>query len=256
VTADQSARERVALEFARRVSRASPPVTPTDLRPLLEAGWDEDGIREICFVVAANVFHNRISTLPALPPETMEFASRWYVRFLRPLLARRLRPRRQRPAPGRLSADQCAGPFAAFVSALDGLPVASRLREVIDVAWRSEVLGRRAKALVLAVVSRGLGSRTAEAEATRLLDAEGMSRPEIDDVLANLAAPALDPVEAALVPFARETTSYRPAQIQRRARALRERLTPAEFVETIGIVALANAICRLDPAVELVPPSA
>jgi len=42
---------------------------------------------------------------------------------------------------------------------------------------------------------------------------------------------------------------YQPAGIQRRARAVRDRLTRPEFVEAVGVWVLANALCRLCPAV-------
>jgi len=47
------------------------------------------------------------------------------------------------------------------------------------------------------------------------------------------------------VPFTRETIWYEPAALQRRARALRDRLSPLEFLEAIGVASLANGLCRL-----------
>jgi hypothetical protein len=47
------------------------------------------------------------------------------------------------------------------------------------------------------------------------------------------------------VPFARETIWYEPASLQRRARAVRDQLTPTQFLEAIGVVSLANGLCRL-----------
>ena len=48
-----------------------------------------------------------------------------------------------------------------------------------------------------------------------------------------------------VIPFARETIWYRPAEIQRRARTLLDKLDAAQFVELIGTVSLANAVSRL-----------
>lgn len=249
---DLDPRERLALDFARRVSRASPLASAADARPLLEAGWDEAGVREIAFVTVVNIFYNRLSTLAALPPEAVErLATTWRVRLLRPFVVWMLKRRRvpamsMAPPPG-----QAAGPFAELVDALDDLPVGAPLRELVDAAWRSEGLARRTKALVFAVVARGLVCPAAEAEATRLAAAEGFPAREVAEVLANLASPALDPLERAIVPFARETIRYEPAQVQRRARALRAQLTRAQFVELVGIAALANTLCRLDVARDL-----
>jgi AhpD family alkylhydroperoxidase len=244
-------RERLVLDFARRVSHASPLASLEDARALLDAGWDEAGVREIAFVSAVNVFYNRISTLPALPVEPLErMTSSWLFRLVRPVIAWKLRPP-PAAAPEALPPGRDAGPFAAFVRAFDGLPIAARLREAMDVAWQSDTLGRRAKALVFAVVARGLGCAAAEAEATRLAAAEGLAPADVAHVLAHLASPALDPVERLIVPFARETIRYEPAHVQRRARALCEQLTRAQFVELIGVAALANALCRLNVALDL-----
>ena len=64
-------------------------------------------------------------------------------------------------------------------------------------------------------------------------------------MLTHLGSPELDPIEAAVVPFARETVRYRPEDIQRRARDLRAMLTEEEFLELVGVLALANGTCRL-----------
>jgi alkylhydroperoxidase family enzyme len=250
LTIDFDARERLALDFARRVSRASPLATAADAGPLLEAGWSEAAVREIAFVTGVNIFYNRLATLAALPPEPVErMASSWQARLLRPLVVRMLKRRAAaRSSPG--SSSRGSGPFAAIVDAFD-LPVCAPLRELVDAAWASEALARRAKALVFAVVARGLVSSAAEAEAIRLAVAEGLPAGAVAETLANLASPALDPLERALVPFARETIRYEPAQIQRRARALRAELSRGQFVELVGIAALANMLCRLDVARDL-----
>ncbi len=252
-SADLSREERLAIEFARRVSRGSPLATRLDAAPLLEAGYSEKSVRELAVVSVTNVFYNRVATLPALPPEEVAgLPDRWFVRLLRPLVARFFRRRfEQRGERDTLTAAERQGPFSAIVVALDGLPAAVKLRQILDEAWASPLLGRRAKALVFAVVARGLGCPLSEREATRLLLAEGMTEEQVEHALANLASPVLDPVESAVVPFARETIWYRPAQIQRRARAVRQQLSRAQFVELVGLAALANSLCRLSVVLDL-----
>ena len=66
-----------------------------------------------------------------------------------------------------------------------------------------------------------------------------------DQIFAWRGAPQLDPVERVLVPFARETIWYEPAPLQRRARALQERLTNPQVLEAIGVAAMANGLCRM-----------
>ena len=127
---------------------------------------------------------------------------------------------------------------------LDGLPVARVSRETILSAWNSPVLSQRAKGLVFAVVARGLDSKRSEQEARRLLAPLGLDDGDVDEILSHLASPKPDPIEAAIVPFARETIRYRPADIQRRARKLLEQLSVEQFMEFAGVVGLANGICR------------
>src|SRR5262249_31201107 len=202
--ADPGSQDALLLDFARRVSRGSPLPGSQDAVPLVERGVPVDAVCEVAFLAAVNVFYNRISTVAALPPARWERMSRaWWTKLLFPL-RQHLRQRRGSSV-ARLGAAGCAGPFAEIVAAFDGLPVAERLRAVIDAAWDSPVLDRRTKGLVLAVVARGLACARSEAEATRLLLAEGMTRAQVASIVDHLDASALGPVGAAVVPFARET---------------------------------------------------
>ena len=93
--------------------------------------------------------------------------------------------------------------------------------------------------------TRGLGDEPSEREASRLLAAEGFAADDLEEVLSHLSSPRLDAVEAEAVPFARETVHYRPAPIQRRVRALGEKLEPAQQIGLIGIASVANMLSRL-----------
>jgi alkylhydroperoxidase family enzyme len=255
LSTDLSTSEKAALEFARSVARAAPLVTGQHTQPLLAAGYPVDAVKEIACLAAINVFFNRLSTLPALPPDEVNFAERWHVRLFRPLIAPYLRPR-QATRGERLRPEQREGPFAAFVNALDGLPMAARLRSAIDEAWRPSALGQRAKALVVAVVARGIGCPSAERESVRLLAAEGFTEAEIGDALAHLSTPDLDPLERAAASLARESIWPQPAPLQRHVRSLRPLFTREQFVELLAVAALANTICRLTVALDLAPPDA
>jgi AhpD family alkylhydroperoxidase len=239
-------RDRLTLEFARRFSRANPAPSADDEAALVDAGHSIDAVREAAFVAANAVIANRITTLLALPLGPIEGAEdRWTTRLLRPLIARMIRSARRPGHPEPLPEALTNGPFAYVGRALDGLPVATIQCRTLDEAWESEILSRRLKGLVFAIVARGLGSKRVETEATQLLAADGMDPAQTADVLAHLGSPELDPIEAAVVPFARETVRYRPEDIQRRAGELRGMLSEEEFLELVGIVALANATGRL-----------
>jgi AhpD family alkylhydroperoxidase len=242
-TPEANPRDRLALDFARRISRANPPPSRAERAALVDAGFADEAVKEIAYVAASTAMSNRLTTLPALPMETAEPDKLWYVRLLRPLVARRFRSRRGQPE--RLAPELKTGPYSYVTLELDGLPVARVLREVLDRAFESPILPPRAKALIFAVVARGLGSGRAEEEAKGRLASLGLDEEGTEEVLAHLTSPELDPIEASLVPFARETIRYRSADIQRRARKLQEGLSVEQFLEVVGIVALANAVCRL-----------
>lgn len=250
LTAEFGPTERAAFEYARRVSRANPLPTPADAEPLRAAGFDDLAIKELAGYVAVTVFHNRLSTLAALPPQHFEtLPDRWYMRLLRPVVTPFVGRFRHKAAETRLRDDQRQGPFASVVCALDGLPLAGELRSFIDALWASSILPARSKALVFGVVARGLGCAASEREATRLAVEAGVAREDVANALTHLTAPALAPVEAIALPFARETIWYQPAAIQRRSRAVRDALPRAEYVELLVTAAAANMICRLCPAV-------
>ncbi|MBX3023711.1 carboxymuconolactone decarboxylase family protein [bacterium] len=243
--------EREALRFARQVARSTPMVTAADAAPLRQAGWNDAAVRELAALAAVNVFYNRAATLPALPYEDAErMFGRPLFRVLGPLLRPFIRTRRARNAPP-LSAAERRGPFAAFVNALDGLPLAPRLRTAIDACLRGSALGPRTTALVFAVVARGIGCPLSEAEAIAMLRADGVPAEEIDAALAHLAAPWIGDRERAAAALARDSIWPQPAALQRHARTVRPLFTRQEFVDLIGAAALANTVCRLAVAVDL-----
>jgi AhpD family alkylhydroperoxidase len=246
LTAEFNPAERSAIEFARRLSRSNPLVTPADLEPLREHGFEELAIRELCAQVLVHMFYNRVSTLCALPPQRVErLPDRWWIKLMRPILGRIVSRYERRSPRVPLRPDQRKGPFSEIVVALDGLPAAGALRAAIDGMLASPVLARRAKGLMIAVVARSLGCSYSDAQARQILREEGLEGAALEEILAHLASPALDPVETRLVPFARETVWYQPATLQRKARSLCESLARAELIETAGVVALANGLGRL-----------
>ncbi len=253
VTAEQSPKSRLGLEFARRLSRCNPPPGQADVEGLREADFSREEILELTFATIQYVAINRINTLMALPLETAERADHSLLTGLLRLRFRRLlKARRTHLPPAFLSAEEQTGPFSTEVTRLDGLPAARTLRQILDDAWSSPILSARVKSLVFAVVARGLGAPHVEREAVALLVAEGFDRSEADHALSHLASPSFTPLESALVSFVPETLWYEPAPLQRRVRELRSELNDAELLEAIGIVAWANAICRLSLALEVI----
>jgi alkylhydroperoxidase family enzyme len=242
--------ERAALEFARHFSRSNPPLGQRDRDELEAAGYDELQVLEIACVAGLYVFFNRVTTFFALPPYAIEaLPDRWYIRFFRPLIAfllsRSGSPARLEP----LESGEHEGIFSQVVLGLDGLPFARSLRKSLDGMWASPVLTKRAKALAVAVVARALGRASPEKEMTETLLEEGLELEQVDEVLAHLASPVLDPVEKLVVSFARETVWYEPVRVQQLGRDAMQSLSREEFVELVAVTSMANMICRLETVV-------
>ena len=250
-TARLEPRVRLALDFARRVSRSNPPPGSAERKELCDAGYGDAAIRELALFAGVVIFHNRFATLLALPPQLAErVASSWWGGLLRSRFKRVLKRLRSQPGREAAGGESDVGPYAGLTRALAGLPHARVLRRTLDEAWASPHLRPRTKALVFAVIARGLGSAAAEREACRLLTVEGMAADAIAESLANLASPALDAEEARILPYVRETIWYQPASVQRRGRVLGEELGPAALLETVGVAALANMVCRIALAID------
>jgi AhpD family alkylhydroperoxidase len=254
IEAEIDPRARAALDFARRVSRASPLSAASDTRELREAGWKPEAIREMAFCAVTDVYMNRLMTTAAIPYAPVEgLADTWTTRLLAPLIraAMQRRTRRQLAQSAALGPDQIRGPWAYLVAALDGLPGARIVRETIDAALASPVLTTRAKALIFAVVARGLEASQSGREACELLAGTGLAREVIEATLTHLGSPELSALENALVAFARGTIRGRPTRLQQSARELLGVLSQNQLVEAVAVASLANLVARLDVVTEI-----
>ena len=96
LTAELEPRRRLGLEFARRISRSNPPPSATDIQALRNVGISHQEILELAYVTAQYSIINRLTTLLALPVESVERLDRgWVAGLLRPSLGRRLKRRRE-----------------------------------------------------------------------------------------------------------------------------------------------------------------
>ncbi len=234
-----------AIAFARRQSRGGPEDAEEARRTLREAGFSDYAMKEVAFVVAATDFFNRINTIPAIPPHGLErMPERLHMRLLRPLIRRIVERQRVRGRSTPLERPP-AYPYAQLIKAYEGSPIAPALGQAIEDMWRSPILTRRAKLLMLAVIARGLGREGCAANTAEALQREGLDGAALTAVLTHLDAPELDDIERTLVRFARETIWYEPAALQRRARALRDVISGPQFVEAIGVASLANGVSRM-----------
>ena len=242
---DLPARTAAALAFARSQSRKGPAAAGEALESARRAGLSPDEMKEIAFIVAITDFSNRTTTITAVPPHVFErMPERWRMRLLRPLMGRLLRSRHARGKPTPLEQSP-VHPGAPIVNAYAGSPIAVVLERTLKQMWESPLLTRRCKLLIFAVIARGLGCDLCAPTFRQELADEGLSSETVTQVLTHLDAPQLSDVERLLVGFARETIWYEPAPLQRRARALQERLTNPQVLEAIGVAAMANGLCRM-----------
>jgi AhpD family alkylhydroperoxidase len=243
--ADLPPRTVAAIAFGRSQSRSGPPGARAAREALHRAGFGADELREIAFAVASTDFSNRAHTIPAIPSRPIErIPDQLHMRLLRPLINRILENHRSRGRATPLDRVP-SSPYARLVTAYAGSPIAPALDRTLEEMWASPHLTRRCKLLMFAVVARGLSCEVCALEVSEAVRREGLTEAALAQVLTHLDAPELDPVERLLVPFARETIWYEPAQVQRRARDLRDRLTGPQLLEAIGVAALANGLCRM-----------
>lgn len=238
---------RLALDYARRLSRANPRPGPAEEKALLDAGLSREGIAELAVCTAIYIIGNRIGTLTALAPSEFEtLPDRWYAPVFAPVFRWMVRRDRSRVAPCRFAPGEDTGPAAALLKAVDGSPAAHQLKRMVDAAFASKVLPLRSKLLVTAVIARTLGCSAFEQDAIAQLETLGLPEADTRRALDHLASPKLTPTEARLVPIARETVRYaKPSTVQRRMHELAELLDPPELLEAIGIFGVANALGRL-----------
>jgi len=212
---------------------------------LREAGFSDDEMKEVAFVVGGTDFYNRVSTIPAIPAHTLErMPDQILMRLLRPLIKRIVEKHRVRGRPEPPERPP-SYPYGGLIKAYAGSPIAAALGRTIEEMWASSILTRRGKLLMLAVIARGLGCEVCAIEIGEALQRDGLDESALGQVLTHLDAPELNDTERALVRFARETIWYEPASLQRRARALRDCLSGPQLIEAIGVASLANGLCRM-----------
>jgi uncharacterized peroxidase-related enzyme len=247
--AEAEPRERELVQFCRNLARSKPRPSRQAREKLKEVGYDERQTAELAFVVAAAGFCNRVSTLLAVPPELeMEAFAHQQKGFFGKLSA--WLPGKKsggKPAPPHYPPPKFDGAYGKLVRTLEGSPAAPVLETMLNGAFSSEVLPRRSLSLVFAVVAHTLECHICETGAAEILDEEGFSRGDLDEVLDTLASPKLTDLEALVVPWARDTVwmPEQPARIQSRTRPLLDALGPQVLVEAVGAAALANSCVRL-----------
>ncbi len=238
-------KEKTALEFARKISRAAPRPSRTDLEEIKAAGYSPIEIAEIAYLAGNNASANRLATLLALPPDPLEeVEANWLKKWKRPFTRKQFRALLT-PIFNVRHPTNFAGPGAAIVDAFESSPASAALATVLDGAWNSSRTSKRVKALIFGVVARGLNCPACEAEAVGNLRREGWTDAETQHLLTYLTSSKLDSFELRVLRFARETVRYQPRRLQELAQNFAAGLEREVLLEIIGLVSFANGLARM-----------
>ena len=234
---------RQVVEFARKLARSNPSPARKDRDALLQAGLSKEGVSEIAANVVKACFANRLATFLALAPDAAleRLPERWYGRVFGFLLRIKFQPRRA-PPPEHFRNE---GPCAQIIAEAGSTPLAVWLRTLTDGWLSSDLLPRRSKLLILAVIARQLGSQLCEQEVKESLVQEGLSKQDSEALLATLSVASMTPLESTLLRWTRETVWYEPRTIQNSTRRLLEELGEERALEAVGSAALCNTLARL-----------
>ena len=116
-----------------------------------------------------------------------------------------------------------------------------RLRRFSTARGIPRITSRRVKALIFAVIARGLGCPACEAEASEALRAEGWTDPEVQHVLTHLTSNKLRRLRARKVlSFARRPFAIRPGDCKSSRQAFAKGLKREVLLEVVGWVSYAN----------------
>ncbi|MEW5848433.1 MAG: hypothetical protein AB2A00_06440 [Myxococcota bacterium] len=236
-----SALERAVVQYAATLVRMTRRPTRADREVLERAGLTSLQVAELTYLVALSCASTRMSTLAATPPDADYEAlpDKLIIRLLRPLIATQMRPERRDAAP------VAEGPFARVLAPLEQTWGAQLLRKTLDGLLGEGPLPRRSKLLILLTTAHALECPVTRAECVRLLAEEGITAAQADEVTTHLSSPVLDPLEARLVPLARDSIRYKPVTIQARVRDLTAGMEPRVILDVLGATAVGNALGRL-----------
>lgn len=234
-----------AVRFARIVNRGNPLSGTAARKTLTDAGFDEDSVKQLAYLVVSMGMMNRMGTAVALAPQFLETASsHWLLSVVQPIAVRLLQ---HLPKPKLSSArtERALPLLPTLVAVYAGSPIGNLLDEILADMWRSPTLSARDKLLIIATVAQGVDSATCRAEITRLANAEGLDATALFESVAHLDSAALSARERLMLEFTRESLWYEPQKLQRRAQGLHRAVGTAEFVDMMGVAILANMFIRL-----------
>jgi alkylhydroperoxidase family enzyme len=229
--------------FARKLAKSNPIPAKHDWDALLAEGLSQQSISEIAAYVGESCFANRMATFLALPPNTaVENLPRRFLGRLIAKLFKKTAVARKVPPPADIRNE---GPCAGIIEVAGNTHLAVRLRAMTDGWLASEVIPKRSKLLMLAVIARQVGARYCEEETLGVLKHEGFSEEGVAEILAVLSSSLLTGIEERLLRWTRETIWYEPRVIQNSTRRLLDDVGESLTLEAIGTAAIGNTLARL-----------
>ena len=137
------------------------------------------------------------------------------------------------------------GPYHQLLEHLGDSDVAQVIIEAVRGVFEKSKLPHRTSLLMFATVARTLSCDICESVASALLQADGLTARSIDDILTHLAGEELNEIEAALIPWTRETVGYQTHIMQQSTRKLSARIGPECTLEAIGVASVAKMVVRV-----------
>ena len=242
--AELDEREKVFIRFCRNLARSNPKPPKGDRDELLRLGYSRLAVAEMAFLITNHCFVNRVSTFIAVPPmDGLErLPSSVLGKILRPVFGWKLRSIGWTET-GKLEGDPDS--FPGVVQKLIGLPAAKAMDNALKGAFESEVLSRKLKVLMFAVVANSLECEFCIAETHAMALECGFTEEEFSKALATLSSPYLNENEEKILSWTRETIHFQNGPMQSRVRELAQEVGETMMLEAIGVASLANSTVRL-----------
>ncbi len=243
--AELEPKDRAFIRFCRNLARSNPRPSKAEQDQLLKYGFSPLAVAEMSIYIVKYCLSNRMATFISSPPmyEFERLPNSLLGRLLRPLIARKIRPRGWS---GKKPINEYRGPFSNVIRALDGIPAAVIFQKGLEGAFSSRVLSTELKVLMFAVVARSLSCEFCHGATYSMAMDMGFTEREFEDALSTLTSPRLNEQEQMILTWTRETIHYQTGPIQKRMRELAQEVDDdVILLEAIGVAALANSMVRL-----------
>ncbi len=242
--AEMDEKERAFIRFCRNLARSNPRPPKKDRDELLRLGFSPLAVAEMAFLIVNQCFVNRVSTFIAVPPmdKLERLPDSMLGKVLRPLIGWKLRKIAWTETS--LVEGQPTS-FPGVVQKLVGLPAARAMNDALKGAFESDILSRKLKVLMFAVVANSLGCRFCCSESRKMAIECGFTEGEFEQALATLSSPHFTEKEEKLLAWTRQTIHFRNGPMQARVRELAQEVGELMMLEAIGVAALANSTVRL-----------